>query len=387
MQGEHGGRSSVGAPVHRAVDVMCVVGILGFLGATAVYANQRRMRPAIDPFTAPQYWVDYRAGFVRRGLPGALLSILGGPSYRTVAIAGTALTFLAVVGVIAMGIRFCRSGTPPYSRIAFTLLLISPLTISTLIRDIGRYDAWGYICIAFVSLVSVPSERNRRRVLLVVIMLGLASVAASEELLMLFVAPATFLLLREGSVRGRAAVLVWMPSLLVLAASVLARPSQGFLLATEARAVANYSPISHPNSIAFLGYGFRQETDFLLANDKSVLFASLLLCLLFYLVSANLLCVLVDLNVWAAGRAALTSYFAAMATLLCFVGVDYRRWWALALVGFLGATMRIRERHPVVAPRPSWVVPVAMAMVVLSLLVQNVPLSAPSWSLHTLVRY
>jgi hypothetical protein len=77
--------SALGAGRRDAAIDLGLVAVL-VLAAVGVVVLTVRTVAAIDgdfvsSYVAPLYWMDYRGGFVRRGLPGALLSLGGTPSY------------------------------------------------------------------------------------------------------------------------------------------------------------------------------------------------------------------------------------------------------------------------------------------------------------------
>src|SRR3954465_11877393 len=86
--------------------------------------------PVVDDYTASQYWLTYRHGFVRRGLPGQLLGwLFGAPAHTHMTGTAVVLCFLALAaaGVVVAGV--CRRVEGRSQRLLLlAVLLWSPFT-------------------------------------------------------------------------------------------------------------------------------------------------------------------------------------------------------------------------------------------------------------------
>src|SRR5919112_116936 len=157
----------------RSVDVRSVLRRAGS-GAALTHAvarllPERGRDPADLPLTdykAANYWLGYRFGFVRRGLPGEILRrvVAGPPTYRHVAVTAVGLSRAAVLSVVPMALQAARRAPRGQPRVAAAgLLLLSPLTCSLLRHDVGRYDAVGVLVLALLAAARPVWRRLRLR--------------------------------------------------------------------------------------------------------------------------------------------------------------------------------------------------------------------------------
>ena len=303
-------------------------------------------RPLTD-YKAPNLWLDYRAGFVRRGLPGALLRRAAGgpPSYRQAETAAVASSRAAALAVVPMALRVAgrAPGRLP-GAVAAALVLLSPLTVSLLLGDVGRYDAAGALALAVLA-----GARALRRLPLPVAVaataVAVASATASEEFLLAVLTPAALAAvtrLAEGRslpAGARAAMLggVLGPGAVVAAASLIVPAPRGALAAARAEAAAAGVAPPGPmgDSLAALDRGLVENLAFFRLFEPDAVALSLLLWAGLYAATAAALG-----RVLGAGRPyrLLVAGHAAIGTALSAAGADFRRWWGLALLGLVGTT-------------------------------------------------
>src|SRR5262249_47975292 len=134
-------------------------------------------------------------GFIRRGLPGEVIRIVtGGHGRSSTEVAGWTLTLLAALAAIAIVLMAASRSRDRYSRcLIATLGLVTPLGMTTLLRDPGRYDAVGIVFLALLLLLT--RRPPRAAVLVCAVAVALAAVVASEEFLIAYLAPAIVLVL------------------------------------------------------------------------------------------------------------------------------------------------------------------------------------------------
>ena len=303
----------------------------------------------LSEYKAPNYWLGYRSGFVRRGLPGEVLRrlVAGTPSYRQVEWTAVALSRAAAVSVasVAVDVGLRASGTLPRA-VATGLLLFSPLTCSLLLHDLGRYDAIGVLVLAFLSTARSAWLRLPLPVSAVV-MAGAVSVAvASEEFLLVVLAPTVAAAVR---LLSRHHDLSWNGGLGLLA-SVLA-PGAGVAAAslvtpvpadalTSARAQAMAAGVRPAgvigDALAALNRGFVENLGYFRLFGRTPIALSCALWAGFYCSTAQLLRRV--LGSGAGGRySSLLTAHALVGAALSAAGVDFRRWWGLALTGLMSA--------------------------------------------------
>jgi hypothetical protein len=143
----------------------------------------------------PQYWLDYEYGFVRRGLPGQLLSWAAGgpPSVQQVTVAGRVLTLVACLAVLLLSIRAStQAPTARNAALVLLLLLSSPMTLALLLWDVARFDGIGVVALAALARLRVDTRLPAPTVLVLISALVALSCAA-EEFLLLLLAPAAVL--------------------------------------------------------------------------------------------------------------------------------------------------------------------------------------------------
>lgn len=354
-----------------AVVVTAAVVTVAGLGATAVLAADRVRAVLADPtpltpYKEPQWWLDYNAGFVRRGLPGEVLSwVTGGPPDRgTVAATGTALTLAAVLAVVALAVLLARSApTRPQAWLVATVGVASPLTVSLLLHDVGRYDGIGVLALALLAL-PLGWGRLPRWAVTVAVALVVTGVTAAQELLLPVLAPVALARVgvlpgwRAGGtasqahrahLAGRTAVLA--PAAGVAAASALLPAPASAVAEARAAAVAAGVPPQGGwgDALDAVDRSLPENVAFFEFFTPATLAWSALLWAGVYAATVPVLARLLgredDRTWWV-----LAAVHAAVAAGLSLLGVDFRRWWGLALLGLVAAAAVTRPGPVTAAP-------------------------------------
>lgn len=336
----------------------------------------------VEPYKAPLWWVTYDTGFVRRGLPGTVLAWFGPPTPASMTLASSVLALTACAAIVALAHRLVAVIDEPTTRTTVAVVVLaSPFSLPLMIRDVGRYDAIGVAAIAGIAALS-PRLARPSVVAVLAVSASLAVAAGSEEFLVLFAVPVVAALACRWftSVACRLGVLATTlgPALVVAVAGVATRADRASLLASSHSAhVAGVLPADEVDvdAATVLGYSIREQLTIFTEYPWP--------WLVVLLVGGATLSSLVGALVWIAlGRprgaavAAATSWLGAAALALSVVGVDFLRWWGLALLGllaFLAVTPRsARSTRPAVPPA-------ALVVVVLTgiLLWQLAPIGPP----------
>jgi hypothetical protein len=309
-------------------------------------------------YNASAFWVSYRDGFVRRGLPGAVIeTVLGRPPDPTAAAVVAFLLVLLVLAALAALTTAAVQATPAARDrvVVAALVLSSPFTFTLAVINRGRYDAVVVACVVVIVLLA------RRRTLLPLRMLGISLTVlagvGSLEISVAFLAPlallAVVLLGRSTVERACWGTVAVLPGVALAVVSLVVRPSVGMLLTMMDRVSAAGMPLqrSEENSISALG----QSTRDALAHTAAISPWTILLCaavlggcytLTAFLLNAHLAPVP---RRWAA---AMVSLYALAALGLSLVGDDYRRWWGFAFVTMVASLVLLRQgAAPIPAPR------------------------------------
>jgi hypothetical protein len=336
---------------------------------------------------APLYWLDYREGFVRRGLPGELLSLVsaGPPTFDVVLVTGLVLTVAGGVAVVALAWRLVRLADAPVTRVAAGVLVAaSPFVVLLLPGSIGRYDAVGVVAGAAVALLPL-ARRLPPWPVAVVLALVVAAACASEEFLVAYLVPvalAAAVRLGRGS-GGRTtamAVIVLAPGAVVAVVSLLIRPSPGFIRSTlqlAGKAGVPGAGRSRINAVTALDNTLADQFALFADFDPATLIGMLVAFGVLFAALAATLWLLVGRPV---PRAALAAgvWLAVVALAVTLVGVDVGRWWGLAFVGFVAflAVAPRREAAPVGLGLRLWALALALVCVPATLLPAVPPLSS-----------
>ncbi len=377
------------------VGAVCAFVLISVLGAVHLY----RVQPTVGGYIAPQYFLDYRDGFVRRGLPGELLSVATHPTYAMVRDIGLVLSLLAGAAIVVMAVAARRRAAAGHGWLALGLVVASPLTLGLLVHDVGRYDGLGFLALALLALVRVPAAGPRRVLLLLALSTVLAATVASEEFLLLFLAPVTLLALR-----GRA-LPVLLPAAGVAALSLAVRPPERLLTSTLARTGSAGAPVLDPNGVDVLRNTLRDQASFVVHFDShAIQVFAIVVVLGFYLLTSAALWALLPSVAPPRSQLLITLYLGAAALAISVVGVDFRRWWSLALVAVCAcvlrttpvavgapaamspATVAVSVARQVLARHAGLVAPATAALTVLALLAQNMPITL-AWARVNLIPF
>lgn len=365
--------------------------VVPVLGWTTLYCLKWLGLGALAPdtmagfYNASAYWVSYRDGFVRRGLPGAVLEAVLGrpPGVLAAAVVAVLLILLVLAALAVLTIAAVRATAVAQDRVVVAaLVLASPFTFTLAVINRGRYDAVVVACVAVIVVLA----NLRTLPLLRVLGISLTVVAGvgSLEISLAFLAPLALLaVVRLGRTTveriGWGALAV-LPGLALAVVSLVVRPSVGTLRTMMERASAAGIPLSgsEENSISALG----QTTRDALVHTAGISPLTILLCAVLlggcYALTASLLCVHLG-HVRLRWALALLSLYALAALGLSAVGDDYRRWWGFAFVAMVASLVLLRQ-GAVTIPAPRHAKgPPGRRLVVVALLVSAAMALFPIW--------
>lgn len=334
---------------------------------------------AVLTFQQPQYWLDYRSGFVRRGLPGSVLAAVlpGTLTVRQMHVAGCLLSLFAVSMVLVLIRRTVDIVAGRVERLAaVAMLATSPLTIGPLVRDVGRYDTIGVVALVVLASTRPSVEETGRALGVYGAAVAVFVTTASEEFLLAFLVPVVLIAFRRPLVR----VIILTPAAGVVAASMLVQPSPALVERTLTRARAAGAYTEANNAVDVLRKSLREEAHAVLSFDRRALVVTAVALAALFLLSAGALKGLVPVP----GRAfwLLVVYFVAVAATLSVLGIDYRRWWTLAFLGLWSATVQWHRRAAGTRrePRPrSSNLSLAVGLATFGIAGQEIPVY-PLWS-------
>ncbi|GAA1879618.1 hypothetical protein GCM10009836_71230 [Pseudonocardia ailaonensis] len=371
-----------------ALELWVVTPVLGW---TALYCLKWLGLGALAPdtmagfYNASAYWVSYRDGFVRRGLPGAVLEAVLGrpPGVFAASVVAVLLVLLVLAALAALTVAAVRATPSPQDRVVVAaLVLASPFTLTLAVINRGRYDAIVVACVVAVVLLA----RRRTVPLLRVLGISLAVVVGvgSLEISLTFLGPLALLaavrLGRTTAERVGWGALAVLPGLALAAASLVVRPGVGTLLTIMERASAAGIPLSRSeeNSISALG----QTTRDALVHTAGIAPLTILFCAVVlggcYALTAGLLWTYLG-HVHPRWALALLSLYGFGALALSAVGDDYRRWWGFAFVAMVASLVLLR-RDAVIIPAPRHADgPPGRRLLVVALLVSAAMALFPIW--------
>ena len=360
------------------------------LAATAAVGGRAVRQALVGPhptsdYVASHWWLDYGHGFVRRGLPGQVLTwIVGGaPTADQVDVAAVAVTLVAVLALGFLTWSPMASLSAPLVPVSApavavsALLLVSPFTFVMTAQEVGRYDAIGIAALAVLVAV------RGRPVALAAVAATVVVAVLSEEFLIAFLAPVACLAVHRAELgrqqRLATAVAAVGPGLIAATVSLAVRPDPSGLRAALLAAHAARPDIllEGRSAIAVL-----MQTPY----DSIAHLAQM---------SPWTLPALTGLygGCYAAGVAALwhllgrprigalVAWFALSAVGLSVLGIDYRRWWALAFVATV-AVLVLRARRDPGPPPTRRVALLVGAVLAVSVLAQLGPMSAAGVDPH-----
>lgn len=320
-------------------------------------AGRGDLMPPVTHYKAPGFWLDYRSGFVRRGLPGEVLRRLtgGSPTFDQVQRTGLGLSRAAALSVVPMAVEAAQRAPGRVPRVvAAALLLSSPLTCTLLLHDVGRYDAVGVLVLALLSAARSAWLGLPLPVSAVLLGTAVSVAVASEEFLVAVLAPtalvAVDLLGRRHSLspQGRGWLLggVLGPGAVLAGASLL-KPAPRDAL-TAARKEAAQAGVAPPGAmgdvLSALERGYVENLAFFWLFRPTAVALSCALWAGFYFLTARTVG-----HLLGGGprryRLAVAAH-ALVAGALSTAGVDFRRWWGLALTGLLATLPLLEQSGP-----------------------------------------
>jgi hypothetical protein len=336
-------------------------------------------------YNASAYWVSYRDGFVRRGLPGAVMeAVLGGPPGLAAASVVAILLVLLVLAALAQLVRMTVRAVPaPRDRLVVgALVAASPFTFSLAVLNRGRYDAVVVACVVLVAVLA--SGRSTRGARVVGIAVAVPAGVGSLEIAVAFLAPLAVLavlrLARTRAERLTWSALVVLPGSVLAAASLWVRPGVDRLVAMMGRVAEAGLPVTpaDENSISALG----QTTRDALAHTAGIAPLTVLFCAA-VLGGSYALTTYVLWGLLGRPRARWTLFLAAVyavaALTMSAVGDDYRRWWGFAFVAMAASLVLLRQ-GAVHVPAPRHVhEPPSQRLLVVTLLISAALQVFPIW--------
>ena len=343
-----GGRSSL-------ADRLIVSGPPVVLLVLAAYVLARLLWAAasdavVSPYHVRLWWVDYEQGFTRRGLPGTVLALVDGvPTYAHARAAIVAVAVIGLASTLALAALAARQATTrARSWAVLAVVLCAPFTLTLLVRELGRFDSLGIAALLALAtldrwrLPAWPATACGAAVVLVAV--------ASEEFLIAYLAPVALLTALRSTDRRTAAVravVLVVPGAVLAAASLLVPTPQGTLQAALSRAAAAGVGPAEPagnDAVTALGADRAQQLSAFADYTPQALLATGLVYGALFLAGSWLLWQLTGRRAprWVGGTAA---YALVVAVAMSTVGIDFRRWWALAFLAVL-ATLVAVHAHP-----------------------------------------
>jgi hypothetical protein len=333
----------------------------------------------VRTWQASQYWISYSDGFVRRGLPGQIVaSVAGGPpSSATVTTVAVLLTALAGGAFVALAVNVYNIAETRWAAVTgATVVAVSPFTFSLLVQDAGRYDAVIFAAAALISLAGI--RLKSKPTVIIVVSAAVLFAAATEEICVIFLAPLAAACLWRARVRPTTIAFALVPALVVAAASLLIPPSQDGLVRALRHAHSARNDIPLDGQLTAIG-ALRQTPGSIMAQMTGAsLVAPVLLTAVFvtfYLCITRLVWTCLDRP-----QARIFRYFVALYAMgavgSSLIGIDYRRWWAMAFAVTIWTAVVLCEpmrevRKPFDQPRAFLVV----AMLAVSVLLQASPVA------------
>jgi hypothetical protein len=318
------------------------------------------------------YFVSYSGGFVRRGLPGAAFSLFATPNKSSSFTMFWVLTALSYVGVLASAFVVTRVvARKRYLPFVWLIALISPFALNALAANednayLGRYD--GICALAMVALVLVgwTIRVDHRRALsthtfvAVSAMTLLVCVATlSEEFTFAFIIPVLLACAYRVTVARGVRFGMQLAAIPIVAGatfaiwSLIARAPQSTIDRAQSAVGARRGAF---DAASALGMTLSEERHFVDAfGVANVEFSVTMWFVLFLTICAALWYLIQTPWRWYWASAI---YCAVIACAVSQLGIDFRRWWLLALTAQLAtaALLRPAEREEVAnaSQRGAW---------------------------------
>jgi hypothetical protein len=354
-----------GVPVLGAVAVALAALVVLATTTVSLVGEVVSGRP-LTPYVAPQYWLDYQGGFLRRALPGEVLRLLTpgpAPTYAAVKVVGVALSVAAVLAVGTLALLLARRAPDRWTGLAVAaVVLVGPLGLPLLARDLGRYDAVGVLVL--VALTAVPWSRLPVPVAVAAAAVLAAVAVASEEFLVILVVPVALvalwpLLRRQPHPGAWAAVVALPPFVLAALSAVLPVPTASLRTAVATARAAGVPPSvplvpgqSDHDAVSRLAYGFvdNVRTYYSILTPAGVAGTTVVWAAV-YLVLLGLVWHLTGRRLQERAFVLLVVGGGLAALALSVAGIDFRRWWTLAAVAVLCLVHLLAPLLPRPTPR------------------------------------
>jgi len=172
------------------------------------------------------------------------------------------------------------------------------------------------------------------------------------------------------------------------------RPPERLLTSTLAHTRSAGAPVLDPNGVDVLRNTLRDQASFVVHFDThAIQVFAIVVVLGFYLLTSAALWPLLPSVAPPRSQLLITLYLGAAALAISLVGVDFRRWWSLALVAVCACVLRttpvavgapaamspattaVSRARQVLARHAGLVAPATAALTVLALLEQNMPIT------------
>ena len=298
------------------------------------------------------YYISYASGFIRRGLPGAVLALFTTPSHASAAALFWVLTAITLASVLTLAALVAAEARGRRRALVALVLIASPFTIAGAADYLGRYDAIALTLLALVVLAARAGLLERPVASAAALSVAVVVATLSEEIVFPYLVPVVLACawrlrdrppLRIGRMRVPAAIVLAVPPLLAgaVAAVVSSLTRASPALVAHAHALAGVAP-GRLDSAAYLGYSLEQELRFM----RSFGVENLVLGSLVWVAIFAATCVALRSLLGLGGRAywACAAYCAALAACLCLLGSDWRRWWLMAFAALLATVLLTRPR-------------------------------------------
>lgn len=302
-------------------------------------------------YTIPIYYINYGDGFARRGLPGTILKLaVGNPTSHDARVFGWLLTIVGVAGVATIAVLLGRCSSSAGRRILLVLAAAtSSLSLLLVLADPGRYDDIGFACVAGVALLA-SWHRPGAVAIVGAMTLAVAVATLSEEFLFGFLCPVVLAcafqvarrqpglasdprLVRRQAVRLAALPLV--VGAILLAWSAISKPSASLVAAAQK---ASGHPLHSLDAASALRLSVSGQWQLQEYYGRYAVITPAVWIVLFALTCFAISRFLdrIDRCYWISA-----AYGAGVGIVLSVIGIDGRRWWAMAFMTHLATTATI----------------------------------------------
>jgi hypothetical protein len=309
-------------------------------------------------FIGPQYYFSYDHGFIRRGLPGAVINLFGGPTKAFVDAFGWGVTLAAVASVAVLAVMmFLQLRGSPLRVAAPALVLLCPISAPIFVFDPGRYDTFGVVGLAALALLAGSRWIARSPLLLAGAATAvMAAAALSEEFLAWFLAlPGALLMLRHARQLGRrnAVLISAIPVAVAFACALgssISRPTQAQV---DAAQIASGRSPDTWSAALFMRATISSDVRFVAEHGLEPVLHSMLVWASVFTLAILVLGVAYGVQGRWYWYTAAGNVLATVA--LSVIALDQRRWWTMAFLSQVTALVirgdsRRGERRPALRP-------------------------------------